>query len=293
MFPDIEKFSNLPKHLYYDEIRTGDLFAVNRTGISETYLIRHTICMFSGSTLGHSGIFIWIDGDTYKTQQIVRTIGKHEQGAILCILHLVLETKRMDLLTNTYKMGGIVLEPFYDNGKKNQIKMIYSRKLNRNYSSETVLNNIDLFLKQAGDYNSSNNFLSVVLSIVSGIGMHEKNGFTCAQFTAAFYVKTFNYPYGLGNINNDFIIPTYDYSVYQPRDFFYDYNKSPVFENEKEYPLYRKIDDAEYLLFNPTILALIILILVIVGFAIWISYSLSNEKSFSSFLSIKNNGRTS
>jgi hypothetical protein len=252
----ISSFFFLPKSFMTDNIRTGDYFGDSTLRFS---IVRPFYSAFTKSLLYHSGIFVWIDGDIYKNNRKISLLYEKKDGAILCLLHQLHSAYRYNLLTGERCKGGLILEPMSKIIERSHI--IYCRNINVK-NKEEFLTSLKDVLDNYTLYPFSKD-LRVLFRIVLGGVFQPKNGFTCSQFVAVLYAKLLNYPYGEEKKEkNNFLIPSYDYSIYKPRDFLHSYNQSPIFSS-KEFPVYEKLSFDELLCTNTVILSIIIICIVI------------------------------
>lgn len=253
----MENFLNLPENFKFENIRSGDLYA--DASISNV-LYRQVISFYTHSIFMHSGIFVWIDGNKYSENKTIKVISnKINEKSILCLLHQSFLGKKNLNLLNSKNEYGFILEPIINVLKR--IKCIYCRKLSERINGKYLEEKIKSFFTSCKNYDKPDG-PNVIASIVTGNILHQKKGFTCVHAVTSFYVEILNYPYGLDDIEckmNNFKIPEKDYSILEVKDFFYENNKSPIFEDEKEFEVYKSIDLLEYLFINPTVLSFIII----------------------------------
>ena len=271
-----EEFSNLPENFLDRDIKTGDFYG----DVSERYTaLRAVVNTFSGSLISHAGMFVWVDYQEYEKNKKVKIVYDNKEKAILCVLHqVILGNKGKYNMLSGERTYGLLLEPIVHVLKRASV--IYFRNLNRKIKEEYIIEKISNLLENSKKYSTPGDF-SILISIITGFtDLNTKKGFTCSHLICAIYVDLFNYPYGpldLKRENNNFKIPKFGYSVYQPRDFLHDANSSPLFEDKKEFIVYKTINVIEYIFFNPTTISLILIILLII--AIVLIYYFYNSKN--------------
>jgi hypothetical protein len=273
----IDTFFSLPSSFSTKRIRTGDYFGDSTLRFS---IARPFYSAFTKSFLYHSGIFVWIDGEIYKKTRTISMTYEQKEGSILCLLHQLHSAYRYNLLTGQRCKGGLILEPMTKIIERSHI--IYCRNINVD-DKEEFLFSLQQVLNDYASYPFSKD-LRILFRILLGGSFQVKNGFTCSQFVAVLYAKLLNYPYGNNGNKTNFLIPSYDYSIYKPRDFLSSHNQSPIFSSD-EFPVWKQLTFDELLCTNPVMIALIILCIDII-LIIYMYFTITN-KSFSSNLFIR------
>lgn len=269
---DISEFLVLPENFKTENIKTGDLYLDSQLKFA---LARPIISLYSGSLIYHSGIFIWMN----KNLEI-----EYENNGenVLCVLHQS-KKKSFDFLTQSFK-NDLIIEPISRTLKKSNL--IHCRNLTRNIDSNLFISKIKNFLKNTDKYPFPNSLIEAVVEIVLDYKTENMKGFSCSHFTTAFYIETMNYPYGLNNVSNNFKIPQIKYSRYQPKDFLYENNNSPIFDNSPEFLVYDHVSKFEMMFWNPTMISFIIILTAII--IIVLMYFCSFEKKNYFYNSHKN-----